>query len=64
MIWSVICQWAAESLWLSVRLVCWDPVEREHSGIALDLEAAWLSDCSNQLASVAVLYALLCSPPD
>ena len=58
------CQWVAESPWLSAKLAYKDPVNHKHSGIALDPEAAWLSDCSNLLGSVSVLSALLCSSPD
>ena len=57
-------RWVVEPLWLSAILVYWDPVVIEHSGIAVDPEAAWLSDCNNPPGSVSVLFALLCSSPD
>ena len=39
-------------------------VERKHSGIALDPQAAWLSDCRNLLGSVSMLSVPPCSSPD
>ena len=57
-------QWVAELLWLSARLVFKDLVPPEHSDIALDPEAAWLSDCNNPPGSVSLPSAFYFSSTD
>ena len=57
------CQLAAGSRWLPARKVSLDLTGCEHSGTVVGPEAAWQSDCSEQLGSVSGLSVLPCFAP-